>query len=42
MELRVVRDDQLLGGADFDHGKQVFVDAVKELFPADAEIQAIR
>lgn len=40
--LRVVRDDQLLGGADFDHGERVFVDAVKELFPADAEIQAIR
>jgi hypothetical protein len=42
MVLRVVRDDQLLGGADFDHGKQVFVDTVKELFPQDAEIQAIR
>lgn len=40
--LRVVRNDQLLGGADFDHGQQAFVDAVKELFPADAEIQAIR
>lgn len=39
--LRVVRDDQLLGGADFDHGERVFVDGVKELFPADAEIQRI-
>jgi len=39
--LRVVRDDQLLGGANFDHGERVFVDAVKELFRQDAEIQKI-
>jgi hypothetical protein len=40
--LAVVRDEQVVGRADFDHGERVFIDAVKKLFPQDAEIQAIR
>lgn len=40
--LAVVRDQKTYMPEDFDNGKQVFVDAVKELFPTDAEIQAIR
>lgn len=40
--LAVVRDKQVVGRADFDHGEQVFIDAVKQLFMQDAEIQAIR
>lgn len=40
--LAVVRDEQVVGRADFDHGERVFVDAVKKFFPQDAEIQAIR
>lgn len=40
--LAVVRDDQVFGGEDFDNAEQVFVKAVKALFPDDAEIQAIR
>lgn len=39
--LRVVRDEQVYGGADFGNAEQVFVQAVKTLFPNDAEIQAI-
>ena len=40
--LAVVRDEQVVGRADFDHGERIFIDAVKKLFPQDAEIQAIR
>jgi hypothetical protein len=39
--LAVVRDDRVLSGEDFDNAEQVFIEAVKELFPQDAEIQAI-
>ena len=39
--LAVVRDEQVVGRADFDHGERIFIDAVKKLFPQDAEIQAI-
>jgi hypothetical protein len=39
--LAVVRDDRVLGGEDFDNAEQVFVQAVKKLFPDDAEIQNI-
>jgi hypothetical protein len=39
--LAVVRDDRVLGGEDFDNAEQVFVKAVKKLFPDDAEIQKI-
>lgn len=40
--LAVVRDEQVVGIADFDYGERVFFDAVKKLIPQDAEIQAIR
>ena len=40
--LRVVRDERVYGGADFGNAEQVFVKAVKTLFPNDVEIQAIR
>jgi hypothetical protein len=39
--LAVVRDDRVLGGEDFDNAEQVFVDAVKALFPGDQELQHI-
>jgi hypothetical protein len=40
--LAVVRDDRVFVGEDFDNAEQVFVQAVKKLFPDDAKIQAIR
>lgn len=39
--LAVVRDDRVFGGEDFDNAEQVFVEAVKTLFPDDQEIQQI-
>lgn len=39
--LAVVRDDRVFGGGDFDNAEQVFVQAVKALFPDDQEIQPI-
>lgn len=40
--MRVVRDERVHGGVDFGNAEQLFVQAVKALFPDDAEIQAIR
>ena len=41
-DLAVVREESACDPADFSRGKRVLLDAVKELFPQDAEIQAIR
>ena len=41
-DLAVTRDGKTLGIGDFDEMKRPFVQAVKKLFPDDAEIQALR
>jgi hypothetical protein len=41
-DLAVTRDGQMFGGGDFSRMDRTFVEAVKKLFPDDAEIQPIR
>lgn len=41
-DLAVVREETAYAPADFSRGKRVLLNAVKELFPQDAEIQAIQ
>jgi hypothetical protein len=39
--LDIGRDGKTFGGEDFDRAEAVFIEAVKRLFPADAEIQKL-